>query len=186
MEETKFIFQEAEYRLVSLDDMHPAEYNPRYDLQPGDRDYDGLRASIIKNGVPQPIVWNKRTGNIVGGHQRYKILRELGAKEVICAVVDKSPEDEMAANYALNKAQGRFENELLASMFEQMDRASMDYQALGYTSDEVDHIMSGLDWQTNDDIFDYSQEPEKKPAMVKCPCCGKKFEERENRVTADE
>lgn len=178
-----FTFQEAEYRLVDLDQMNPAPYNPRYDLQPGDREYDELRASIMKNGLLQPIVWNKRTGNIIGGHQRYKVLKELGIKSCVCAVVDKSPEDEMAANFALNKAQGRFENQLLAKMFEQMEQDAIDYQAIGYNEEEISHIMSGLDWQTEDDIFDYSLEPDKKPPMVTCPCCGKKFEERENRVT---
>jgi len=178
-----FTFQEAEYRLVDLDQMNPAPYNPRYDLKPGEREYDELRASIMKNGLLQPIVWNKRTGNIIGGHQRYKVLKELGITSCICAVVDKSPEDEMAANFALNKAQGRFENQLLAKMFEQMEQDAIDYQAIGYNEEEISHIMSGLDWQTEDDIFDYSLEPDKKPPMITCPCCGKKFEERENRVT---
>ena len=178
-----FVFQEAEYQLVELDKMNPAPYNPRYDLQPGDREYDGLRASIMKNGLLQPIVWNKRTGTIVGGHQRYKVLKELGAKAVICAVVDKSPEDEMAANFALNKAQGHFENQLLAKMFEQMEQEQIDYQAIGYNEEEINHIMSGLEQLNEDDIFDYSMEPDKKPLMVTCPCCGKKFEERENRVS---
>ena len=39
-------------------------------------------------GYVEPIVWNKRTGNIVGGHQRYKILIDMGMQEVDCVVVD--------------------------------------------------------------------------------------------------
>ena len=179
----EFIFREAEYRRVKLADMHPAEYNPRYDLKPGDKDYDGLKKSVIRHGLLQPIVWNEVTGNIVGGHQRYKILLEMGADEVICAVAHyETIEEEMAANIALNKAQGRFETKLLAAMFEQMDRTALDPQALGYTDEEIDHILSGLDWQTENDIFDFSQEPDKKPAMIVCPCCGRKFEEASNRV----
>jgi hypothetical protein len=34
-----------------------------------------------------PIVWNEVTGNIVGGHQRYKVLVNEGATEVDCVVV---------------------------------------------------------------------------------------------------
>lgn len=180
----EFVFREAEYRRVKLSDMHPAEYNPRYDLKPGDKDYDGLKKSVMRNGLLQPIVWNEVSGNIVGGHQRYKILVELGAKEVICAVVHyDTAEEEMAANIALNKASGRFETQLLADMFRQMDLTVTDLDAIGYSKEEVDHILTGLDWQEENDIFDFSMEPDKKPAMIVCPCCGKKFEEASNRVT---
>lgn len=176
------LFREAEYQMVKLADMHPAEYNPRFDLQPGDIAYDRLKKSVILNGMIQPIVWNRRTGNIVGGHQRYKVLMELGATETICAVVDKSLEDEMAANLAMNKAKGRDDDERLRLMLEQMDMANVDLDAMGFDQGEVDHILAGMDTLTEDEIFDFSQEPEKKPPMIKCPCCGKKFEERENRV----
>ncbi|WP_342772860.1 hypothetical protein [Paenibacillus lentus] len=66
-----------------------AVYNPRIDLQPGDLEYEKLRRSIEEFGYVEPIVWNERTGNMVGGHQRYKILvNELGQTEVAVSVVD--------------------------------------------------------------------------------------------------
>ena len=34
-----------------------------------------------------PIVWNEVGGNIVGGHQRCKVLKAEGATEVDCVVV---------------------------------------------------------------------------------------------------
>lgn len=182
MELEKIILQEAEYREVKLADMHPAEYNPRFDLKPGDIEYERLKKSIQKNGLLQPIVWNKRTGNIVGGEQRWKVLTEMGAESCIVAVVDKSREDEMAANLALNRAHGNFEDDLLQAMFEGMDLDDLDPEEIGYDPDEIDHVLSGFGNLTDNDIFDFDLEPEKKPAMVKCPCCGKKFEERENRV----
>lgn len=182
MELEKIILQEAEYREVKLADMHPAEYNPRFDLKPGDIEYERLKKSIQKNGLLQPIVWNKRTGNIVGGEQRWKVLTEMGVESCIVAVVDKSIEDEMAANLALNRAHGNFEDDLLQAMFEGMDLDDLDPEEIGYDPDEIDHVLSGFGNLTDNDIFDFDLEPEKKPAMVKCPCCGKKFEERENRV----
>jgi len=65
-----------------------AKYNPRKDLKPGDPEYDKLRRSIEEFGYVEPVIWNKRTGNIVGGHQRYKVLIALGVKEIDCVVVD--------------------------------------------------------------------------------------------------
>ncbi len=178
------LFREAQYRLVKLEDMHPAPYNPRFDLQPGDIAYDNLKKSIVGNGLLQPLVYNPITGNIVGGNQRYKILLDIGATEVVCACMEyKTIEDEMAAAIALNKAQGRWENAMLIQLFDQLDKANLDYGAMGFDEDEVAHLYSGLEDLEDTDIFDFNKEPEKKPLMVKCPCCGKKFEERENRVT---
>ncbi|WP_207892461.1 hypothetical protein [Paenibacillus pinisoli] len=53
---------------ISLDKLNPATYNPRDDLQPGDPEYEKLRCSIETFGYVEPIVWNERTGNMVGGH----------------------------------------------------------------------------------------------------------------------
>lgn len=173
--------REAEYRIVDLKDLHPAPYNPRFDLQDGDINLENLRASIEKNGLVQPIVWNPVTGHVVGGHQRLKILQELGAKRVMCAVIPYDTiEDEMAACIALNKASGRWENALLVKLFQAIGDA--DYAAMGFDREEVEHLYSGLEDLDYDDIFDWTKEPEKKPPMVKCPHCGKKFEERENRA----
>lgn len=178
-----WVYTEASYEEVVLADMNPAPYNPRYDLQPGDLAYERLKKSIIKSGLIQPIVWNRQTGNIISGHQRYKILVAMGAEKVICAVVEKTPEKEMAANLAMNKAAGRFENVLLKKMFEKLDRDTTDYEAMGFDEDEVDHLLTGLDELADfDGIFDPTLEPEPKPAMVRCPHCGQKFEERDNRV----
>lgn len=182
MQDDKQLFREAEYRLVPVDQMKPAPYNPRFDLKPGDIAYERLKRSIIRSGLIQPIVWNSQTGNIVGGHQRFKILCEMGATEIMCAVVNKSLDDEMAANIAMNKASGKWEYTLLREMFESMDRAAIDYEAIGFDPDEVDHLFAGLDQLDDEEIFDLELEPEKKKPMIKCPCCGEKFVERDNRV----
>lgn len=178
----EIILQEAEYRPVNLSDMNPAEYNPRFDLQPGDINYDNLEKSLLNNGLLRPIVWNQRTGNIIDGHQRYKILKAHGVERTMCAVVDKSMEDEKAANVALNRAHGSFENDLLQNMLEGMDLEGIDPGEMGFDADEIEHILSGFGTLSDDDIFDLTKEPEPKPLMITCPCCGKKFEERENRV----
>ena len=54
---------------IPIGQLNPAAYNPRKDLQPGDPEYEKLKRSMQEFGYVEPIVWNKRTGNIVGGHQ---------------------------------------------------------------------------------------------------------------------
>jgi DNA modification methylase len=61
----------------------------------------------------QPIVWNKRTGNVVGGHQRLKVLIEKGLTEIDVVVIDLDDNDEVALNVTLNNPtiQGEFTKE---------------------------------------------------------------------------
>lgn len=56
---------------LGIDLINPAPYNPRLDLKPGNRGYDKLARSIDQWGCVEPLVWNQRTGNLVGGHQRF-------------------------------------------------------------------------------------------------------------------
>lgn len=57
-----------------IDELRPAIYNPRKDLRPGDLDYEKLKRSLSEYGCVEPVIWNERTGHIVGGHQRLKVL----------------------------------------------------------------------------------------------------------------
>ena len=83
---------------VSADRLNPAAYNPRRDLKPGDKDYEKLKRSIEEFGFVEPVVWNRRTGFVVGGHQRLKVLLDMGETEIDCVVVDLEPEKEKALN----------------------------------------------------------------------------------------
>ena len=75
-------------RKIPVKELNPAKYNPRKNLKPGDPEYEKLKRSITEFGYVEPIIWNKRTGNIVGGHQRYEVLLGLGYGEVDCVVLD--------------------------------------------------------------------------------------------------
>jgi ParB-like chromosome segregation protein Spo0J len=63
---------------LKIEQLTPSDYNPRKDLKPGDKEYDKLKCSISEFGYVEPVIWNKTTGNIVGGHLRYKVLVAMG------------------------------------------------------------------------------------------------------------
>ena len=91
---------------ISVEKLLPAKYNPRKDLQPGDPEFEKLKRSITEFGYVEPIIWNKRTGVVIGGHQRLKVLQHLGYTEVDCVVLDIDEQKEKALNVALNKISG--------------------------------------------------------------------------------
>jgi hypothetical protein len=82
-----------------LVELNPAIYNPR---QITNEALAGLSASITEFGCVEPIIWNRRTGNICGGHQRLKVLQSQGLSETEVVVVDLPLEREKALNIALN------------------------------------------------------------------------------------
>ena len=63
---------------ISVEKLLPAKYNPRKDLQPGDPEFEKLKRSITEFGYVEPIIWNKRTGVVIGGHQRLKVSNPQG------------------------------------------------------------------------------------------------------------
>ena len=68
---------------LKTEQLIPADYNPRKDLKPGDPEYEKLKRSIEQFGYVEPVIWNKTTGNIVGGHQRLKVLLDMGITEAL-------------------------------------------------------------------------------------------------------
>jgi ParB-like chromosome segregation protein Spo0J len=91
-----------EIRQIPITDIKAAEYNPRRVLTPKDSEWQKLDRSIREFGFVEPLVWNLRTGNLVGGHQRLKVLVAQGLKEVEVSIVDLDLEREKALNIALD------------------------------------------------------------------------------------
>lgn len=62
-----------EVKIMKIADIIPAEYNPRVKLTETDFEYKALKSSIDEFGLVVPLIVNKRTGNLVSGHQRLNI-----------------------------------------------------------------------------------------------------------------
>ena len=126
--------------MVSVDELNGATYNPRkitpYQLR-------SLKKSIEKYGILEPLIVNKTTGNtVVGGHQRLRIAKELGIKEVPVQFIEMSdPDEEKSLNLALNKVGGEFDRPKLVSLFQSMDLKALDLQMTGFSRDEVNKML---------------------------------------------
>ena len=155
---------------VPLTDIIPAAYNPRKDLKPGDPEYEKLKVSIFEFGMVDPIVWNKQTGNLVGGHQRYKILLDMGIKIAQVSVVDLPLHKEMALNIALNKISGDWDMPKLKDVLFEIDTGSFDITITGFDIGEIEDLMTQFNPVDGD-----TQPRLDEKAKVKCPECGCEF-----------
>ena len=104
-----------------IKDLVPAPYNPRKKLRRGDKEFEAIKQSVQTYGYVEPIVWNERTGHVVGGNQRLMVLQEMGATEVEVSVVDLSEEREKALNVALNKVHGDWDLPSLRTLLEEIE-----------------------------------------------------------------
>lgn len=130
---------------------NPAPYNPRKDLKPGDPEYERLKKSIQAFDYIDPIIVNRRTARIVGGHQRYKILRELGYTEAVVSVVDLDETQEKALNVALNKTGGTWDEEALASLLEELTASLDDIEVTGFSADEAADLLAQFETLPQED-----------------------------------
>ena len=152
---------------IQTEKLLPADYNPRKDLQPGDAEYEKLKRSLEEFGYVEPVIWNKTTGNVVGGHQRLKVLIAMGMTEVDCVVVELSEEKEKALNVALNKISGDWDKDKLALLISDLQGADFDVSLTGFEPAEIDDLFKDtLKDGIKDDDFDVEAEL-KKPTKTK-------------------
>jgi DNA modification methylase len=151
---------------ISIENINPAVYNPRKDLQPGDVEYEKLKKSISEFDIVEPLVWNKRSGNLVGGHQRLKILKELGYKEVEVSVVDLPDAKEKALNLALNKISGEWDFPLLKDILEEINTGEFDIEITGFDDKEIEDLMTKY-YEPTDGLTDEDAIPEQVPTICK-------------------
>lgn len=143
---------------VSISKLNPAKYNPRKNLKPGDTEYEKLKRSMAEFGYVEPIIWNKRTGNIVGGHQRYKILHDMEYKEAECVIVDLDDNREKALNVALNKISGEFDIPLLTDLLKDLSANDFDVSLTGFDENEISDLFSDANAKEGkDDDYDVNK-----------------------------
>lgn len=152
-----------EIRTLKAAEIKAAEYNPRRDLQPEDAEYEKLRRSIEEFGYIEPIIWNERSGNVVGGHQRLKVLLEKGVEDIEAAVVDLDDKDEKILNVLLNKVKGRWDIGKLADLLQQLDEAGA-MELTGFEDWELQSLLMQYDHIKDlmeEDFSGYSDEKER-------------------------
>lgn len=151
---------------MKLKDLKPADYNPRTIT---DEQLERLKKALHEFGDLSGIVFNRRTDNLVGGHQRLKCLPPdakvektklkktsrtgtiaegrifIDGENYTYREVDWPVEKEKAANIAANQHGGEFDDELLGALLKELSETpDFDVDLLGFDSSEIDTILASI------------------------------------------
>lgn len=128
-------------------DIRPHPRNPRQITPKAQR---RLQGKVKEIGLIQPVIVNRRTGFLVGGHQRLAILDKLEGYEkdkskdysLEVAVCDLSDQQELEMLVYLNNpsAQGIFDVDLLADLNLEM---GIGFESMGFDQLDVDFMFDG-------------------------------------------
>lgn len=121
---------------IPIGDLKSAPYNPR---TIDDEALAALASSMDHFGLVLPLVWNKRTGHVVGGNQRLAILRQTKRKTLPCSVVDLTLAREKILNLRLNNMAGAWNYKDLAGILKKLKKS--DWALTGFKDFEVEPLV---------------------------------------------
>lgn len=149
---------------MKLSKLKPNPKNPR---RITDEKLSMLKKSMAEFGDLSGIVYNRRTGQLVGGHQRVKVLPpeasihidrefsepsptgtiakgtvEIDGEGFVYREVDWSEEKEKAANIAANKHGGEWDLPQLSEWLLELDAANYDMDLTGFDMTELENLMA--------------------------------------------
>ncbi|MGE4537611.1 MAG: ParB N-terminal domain-containing protein [Desulfovibrio sp.] len=135
-------FQRCEVETIQRDQIHGAPYNPRV-INEGAK--KRLKKMLRQHGLVTTLVWNKRTGNLVSGHQRLEALDALEGNQdyaLHVAVVDVDAKEEKKLNVQMNNPsmQGEWDLDKLADMALEDDIGFAD---MGFSDADAEVLFGG-------------------------------------------
>jgi hypothetical protein len=115
--------QKFQPKTIHRSEIKNAAYNPRR-IKAANR--ARLNQSLEEFGLVEPVIWNTRTGNLVGGHRRLEYLDAVEGTDdyrLTVSAIDIDPTREKALNIVLNNAsaQGEYDDKLLSKLLRELD-----------------------------------------------------------------
>jgi hypothetical protein len=168
-------YQKFTIQTINRQDIKNAEYNPRImDKEAKKR----LKAGLKKHGLVSTLTWNKRTGNLVGGHQRLEQLDALERNKdysLDVCVIDVDEAEEAVLNVQLNNPsmQGDWDLDKLALITEDY---GVGFEEMGFTPLDVDLMFDGDERFTQ--MFETPEAEEVKQGLAEVKEARKQGKER--------
>lgn len=176
---------------MKLKDLKAHPKNPR---KITDKRLEMLKKSLGEFGDLSGIVFNRKTGRVVGGHQRLKVLPPdaeitmldnshgfvmIDGDRFQYREVEWDEFKEKAALLAANQHGGEWDYQDLTDILYDLDVQTIDIELTGFTHEDCVDLFSASGKPQIKDAKDCS-----KPKMVKCPNCGEAFEAKQNPALA--
>lgn len=122
---------------LPLASLKPHPRNPRKHPAKDSPEWKVLEASL-KHDYFDPIVWNVRNGQLVSGHLRTKVLKNMGFESADVVVVDYDEPTHIARLMAANKAIGENDLPKMQELFGELKTVDgFDMAVAGFTLPEV-------------------------------------------------
>ena len=170
---------------MKVKDLKAAEYNPR---RITDKKLDMLGKSMKEYGDLSGIIFNKKTGRLIGGHQRIKhldpeweVVRDENGEGFVKTPqgnwfyreVSWPEKKEIAANIAANRHGGEFDFIKLKDLIVEIDDGSIDIELTGFEPNELKEIFGVVPNFKPTDTNESNMLDMRQP--IECPKCGFKW-----------
>lgn len=131
----------TEVTTIPRNKIKKADYNPRII---DDDNLKRLTKDIREHGLVTPLVWNKRTGILVSGHQRLAAMDKIHRKDdypVPVAVIDVDEKEEKQINVQMNNPslQGSWDLDALTSLRDD----GISFEDMGFNKADIDFMYDG-------------------------------------------
>lgn len=150
---------------IDINDIKPADYNPR---RISKKEYNKLKESIDKFGLTDPIIINLNNNTIIGGHQRYSVIKnefpnmdlylfKIGNIGWITSNLNftiDNFDDEILLNINLNSQNGEWDLEKLNTLVNELKVNNFDTSLTGFDDFELETFSDIEDLDAINEVID--------------------------------
>jgi DNA modification methylase len=147
--------------------LKPAPYNPR---RMAKEEHERLELVLNEYGLIDPIIFNAKTGIIIGGNQRYQhidqeegnalILGDIGWFFTETDLKVENENVEKAMNISLNKIAGEFDKQGLNLIMNELKLEGYNLKLTGFADHEIKGLRYPEEGTAEEDLFDPDSVPE--------------------------
>lgn len=129
-----------------------------------DRDLRRLVDALQEFGVMEPVVYNRRTKQVVKGKGKVEAALSAGWTEVPALVVDVSEEDQPLLELALRAPFGRRDRKAVTERMVELFQAGAEVERTHWPIKDIERMTGQV------------PPPEPRSKQICCPNCGNHFE----------
>lgn len=136
---------------AKINELISPSYNPRTITSEA---LDSLKQSLDEFGYIDPLIVNKHNNHIVGGNQRYEVLKSMGYTEIPVIFIDEPDINrEKMINIRLNNSSGSWEETKLIDILEDLELQEYDVNLTGFDLDTLNIDLENNDYDITDETI---------------------------------